>query len=210
MQPLINPETVLGELRERYAAISSYQDTGVVLSQVADEEFVSETKFSTFFARPNRFRFDWLRHHPYPPLKHITSRHRIWQNPSGVFYWNQDDHDPESFSDVSFAIAGAKGVSENASYTVPSMLFGVDPVFASDHLTVQTITDGETEGIPCRCILANDSRKRSYSLYIGRDDLLLHRVSSSVMDDWSSDEIHRDIRIDQAISEDVFVRNPED
>ena len=199
----MKPESVLHELHERYANLQAYQDEGVLLSQLPGSDFVSETKFATFFSRPDRFRFDWTSHHPYPPLKHITTDHCIWQSATGVFTWWQDrGKTPET--DVHLAISAAKGVSGGSSYTVPAMLLASEPVFASEWLTVQAITVAETEGIDCHCVIAFDSRKRPYRLYIGRDDMLLHRVSSSVMDGSTSDEIRRGIRTDHTIDESIF------
>jgi hypothetical protein len=202
----MKPEFVLHELREHYAGLQSYQDEGVLLRQLPGSEFVNETKFATFFRRPDRFRFDWTSHHPYPPLKHLTTDHRIWQSASGVYTWWQDRGTrPES--NLHLAISGAKGVSGGSSYTVPALLLAVDPVFASEHLTVQAITAGETEGIDCHCIIACDARRRPYRLYVGRESMLLHRVSSSVMDGANSDEIRRGIRTDCIIDEAVFTNN---
>jgi len=200
----MKPESVFHELHERYASLQSYQDEGVLLSQLPGSDFVSETKFSTFFRRPDRFRFDWTSHHPYPPLKHITTDHCIWQSASGVHSWWQG-RGTEFVADLHLAISGAKGVSGGSSYTVPAMLLATEPVFASERLTVQAVVAGETEGIDCHCAIAFDSRKRPYRLYIGRDDLLLHRVSSSVMDGSTSDEIRRAIRTGHSIDESVFI-----
>lgn len=199
----MKPETILHELRERYASMPSYQDEGVLLSQLPGSDFVSETTFSTFFRRPDRFRFDWTTHHPYPPLKHLTTDHCIWQSASGVRSWWQGRGTKE-LKDVHLAISGAKGVSGGSSYTVPAMLLATEPAFASELLTVQAVVAGETEGIDCHCVIAFDARKRPYRLYIGRDDLFLHRVSSSVMDGSTSDEIRRAIRTGHLIDESVF------
>lgn len=199
----MKPESVLHELHERYTGLQAYQDEGVLLSQLPGSDFVNETKFATFFSRPDRFRFDWTSHHPYPPLKHITTEHCIWQSAAGVFTWWQD-HGTTPETDLHHAISGAKGVSGGSSYTVPAMLLGTEPVFASERLAVQVITVAETEGIDCHCVIAFDARKRPYRLYIGRDDMLLHRVSSSVMDGSTSDEIRRGIRTDHLIDEAVF------
>jgi outer membrane lipoprotein-sorting protein len=203
----MNPETVFHELRERYAGLRSYQDEGLLLSQLPGSDFVNETKFSTFFRRPNRFRFDWTSHHPYPPLKHITTDHCIWQSASGVYSWWQG-RGTESATDLHLAISGAKGVSGGSSYTVPALLLASEPVFVSERLTVQAVAVGETEGIDCHCVIAFDARKRPYRLYIGREDMLLHRVSSSVRDGSTSDEIRRSIRTDHAIDESVFTIEP--
>lgn len=162
------------------------------------------TWFATYFKRPSRFRFDWTSHHPYPPLKHLKSHHCIWQNEKGAFLRRYNEPESECLSNIELAMSAAKGVSRNSSYTIPRMLVGADEVFASDCLTVQAITDGETEDVPCRCVIAADSRQRPYRLYIGREDLLLYRVSSSVRDGSTSDEIHRNIRTDHQIDEDVF------
>jgi hypothetical protein len=200
----MNPDTVLSELRERYGAITSYQDDGVVLSQLPGSDFINETSFRIWFTRPSMFRFDWTSHHPYPPLKHIQSHHRILQCNEGVFLHRYSEPEPEQLSDISLAISAGKGVSGGSSYTVPRMLLCATAAFASDALTVQAITDGETDEIPCRCVIAADSRQRPYRLYIGRDDLLLYRVSSSVMDGSTSDEIHRNIRINHSIEQATF------
>jgi len=199
----MKPESVLHELHERYAALQTYQDEGVVLSQHSGSDFVNETKFATHFSRPDRFRFDWQTHHPYPPLKHITSDHGIWQSATGVYSWWQG-RGTTPVADLHLAISGAKGVSGGASYTVPAMLLATEPAFASEVLTVQAITAAETEGIRCHCVIAFDVHQRPYRLYIGREDLLLHRVSSSVMDGTTADEIRRSIRTDHPIEESLF------
>jgi hypothetical protein len=202
----MKPESILHELHERYASLQSYQDEGVLLHKLPGSDFVIEKKFSTFFSRPDRFRFDWTSHHPYPPLKHITTDHCIWQSASGVHSWWQGEG-TESVADLHLAISRAKGVSGGSSYTVPAMLLAVASVFASEMLTVQAVVAGETEGIDCLCVVAFDSRKRPYRLYIGKDDLLLHRVSSSVMDGSTSDEIRRCIQTGHAIEDTIFNPN---
>ena len=204
----MSPQTFINELSERYAALTSYQDAGVVLSQLPGSEAINETVFTTYFTRPNRFRFDWTSHHPYPPLKHIQRHHRLWQNATGVFSHYNWATEPKQESDIGLAISGAKGVSGGSSYTIPRMLTRTTGEFASDSLTVQAITDGETEGLPCRCVIAVDSRLRPYRLYVGRDDLLLYRISCSVMDGSTSDEIHREIRVDLRIDDEVFHPTP--
>jgi hypothetical protein len=200
-------QTILNELRERYATLTSYQDVGVVLSQLPGLEAINETTFLTCFTRPNRFRFDWNSHHPYPPLRDVRRYHRLWQNANGVFSHYHWAAEPKQVSDIGRAISGAKGVSGGSSYTIPRMLTGTTGEFASDFLTVQAITDGETEGLPCRCVIAVDSRKRPHRLYVGRDDLLLYRISCSVMDGSTSDEIHREIRVDLKIGEEIFTQH---
>ena len=84
------------------------------------------------------------------------------------------------------------------------LLLASSPVFASETLTVQAVAEGETEGIACRCIIVSDARSRPYRLYVGREDGLLYRVSSSVSEGGISDEIHRNIRTDHAIDDTNF------
>ena len=179
-----------------------------MLSHLPGSDAINETVFSTYFTRPDRLRFDWTSHHPYPPLKHVQSHHRLWQNSTGVFSHYHWATEPKQVNDIGLAISGAKGVSGGSSYTIPRMLTCTAGEFASDFLTAQAITDGETEELPCRCVIAVGSRMRPYRLYVGRDDLLLYRISSSVMDGSTSDEIHREIQVDLRIDEQIFHPTP--
>lgn len=56
------PETIVKQMAERYAALSSYEDSGVI-ETVTDGPLSrrnTDIGFKTYFTRPNKLRFEWL------------------------------------------------------------------------------------------------------------------------------------------------------
>jgi len=61
-----SPQTIIKNMAERYAALSSYEDTGVV-ETVSEGSFPrrnTDVGFKTHFTRPHKLRFEWLDYSP--------------------------------------------------------------------------------------------------------------------------------------------------
>lgn len=100
-------EELLDRLREKYSTCETYQDTGRV-----DGPY-SSILFQTFFVRPLKFRFDWVEG---------AAKNSIWTDESKVFAMFSFNDNVEEETSLSYAIAGATGVSQRAAHTIPTML----------------------------------------------------------------------------------------
>jgi hypothetical protein len=140
---------VLRAMSSRYAAMRSYQDRGIVLTKSPDHADTNETIFATAFRRPDRFRFEWTTHHPYPPLRHLRTRHVIWNDCQGTFYFNDLRPAVEPQASLRLAIAGATGVSRGSAHTVPALLIPEVGGFTLPQLQRLTLAHDQCEGTRC-------------------------------------------------------------
>ena len=202
------PEIILSRMAARYATVRSYQDTGVVLLHWQDKATPDEVLFKTYFVRPDRFRFEWITHHPYPPLRHLKTFHVVWSNDAGSYtYWDKPSI-KERNSELNMAVAGATGVSSGSAHTVPRLLTDKITGFAlTDLQSLTVIGQEEIEGVPCHHIFGVHPRGWAYELWIGVDDLLL-RMLQTQDTPTVTQEIHRDIQIDTEIPETTFSVKP--
>jgi hypothetical protein len=200
---------VLRTMLLKYSIMKSYQDSGVVLHQRPDRPEPNQVIFSTSFLRPDRFRFEWTTHHPYPPLRHLKTERVIWSDGGGAFlYDNHDGGSVEQQEDLIMAIAGATGVSMGSALTVSNMLLpeigAVSPIDFAD----KELREDVFEGIRSHCIRAQDHQGDYHELVIGMDDYVLRSVKSFYPEGVVSQEIRRNIQIDSPIDEITFRFDP--
>jgi outer membrane lipoprotein-sorting protein len=201
-------EAVLQEMLLRYAAIESYQDRGVVLTTWPDKPQADEIIFTTFFRRPNRFRFEWTSHHPYPPLRHLKTHNLIWCDGTNVFFYRDQNGGVEPEASLIMAIAGATGISKGSALTVSNMLLPeIDAVSLAD-LQDLHLREDIFEETSCYCIRGRDLRSDYHELRIGVADYMLRSLSTTHENGATSDEIRREIQVDARIEEHIFQFQP--
>jgi len=191
---------------EAYAALRSYSDVGVVLTHFIANEDPTETKFETAFARPALFRFSWISHHPFQPLRKIEWRSTIWADGVGVFsrFGFSEPVKTETQRSLISAIASATGVSGGSAYTVPSMLMPELGASYAIRLTSVTLVGPDTfEGAACAHIAATNRRGDPVDLWIGAEDHLIRKVQMR-LGGVLVEEIHRDIHTNQPIPLSTF------
>ena len=194
-------EDAIASTVEAYASLRSYSDVGVVLTHLTANEDPNETTFETMFARPRLFRFAWIAHHPYAPLRKVEWRSIIWSDGVGVFsrLGFSEPVKTETQGSLIIAIASATGVSAGSAYTVPSMLMPELGASYTIGLTSVTLVGAVTfEGAACAHIAATNRRGDPVDLWVGADDHLIRKVQmrlSGVL----VEEIHRDIHTNQPI-----------
>jgi len=199
-------KTVLESMLARYAAMKSYQDRGVVLLQSPDEEEPYKIIFSTYFVRPAYFRFEWRTHHPYPPLRHLKTNRVIWCDGTDSFLWSDREGGSICSEDsLASAIAGATGVSHSSALTVSNILMpDLGQFLKIDNLNCLNLSEETFETTPCYCVQGVDSSGDPNNLYIGNKDFTLRGVSAVRPDAMVSNEIRREIRVDEPIDEKIF------
>jgi len=204
-------EAVLKAMLSRYSALKSYQDRGIVLRTWPDKAEPYEISFTTFFRRPDLFRFDWISHHPYPPLRHLKTRHVIWSDGKDALHYtiDKDSSKMKRKESLFMAVAGATGISMGSALTVFNMLM---PEYGARSFTELRDIDLRTavfEGIDCHCIRGRYAQGAQEDLRIGANDHLLRCVSSSRGEGAIAQEIRREIRINEPINDDVFQFRPD-
>ena len=201
-------QDILHATHAKYATMRSYQDRGVVLTKFPSEPEADETAFATFFRRPDRFRFDWTTHHPYSGLRHLRTHRVIWSDGTGAFLYSDRDGAIEPQESLRMAIAGATGVSSGAAHTVSPLLMSDVGGFTLSQLQRLTLQDGECDGAQCHRIGGYHPTGEFYEVFVDIQDLLIRRVSEPDCDGVASDELRRDIRVDEPIDEQTFQFRP--
>jgi len=195
-------------MKEKYAAMQSYQDRGVVRTKFPGKPKADEVMFATFFRRPDRFRFEWTTHHPYSGLRQVKIHRVIWSDGTGAFLYSDRDGKVEKEESLRRAIAGATGVSHGAAHTVSPLLMAEIGGFILPELQRLTLNDAACDGLPCYRIDGYHPHGDLYQVFVSVLDLVIRRVSEPDCVSVASDEFRRDIRVDEPIDEDTFQFRP--
>lgn len=204
-----SPRQIVAHMREAYAALRSYSDSGVVLIHMRNGERPDEITFRSAFVRPQWFRFEWLTHHPYPPLRHLTHNSVIWSNADGVYSWTDlsgKDAVAQKQQSFALAVAGATGVSRGSAHTIASLLA---PDVALGEPMLERVTSLELAGIEpfdgatCYRLAGQNADFGTYEFWIGKDDYLLRKITYRIRG-VLHEEIRRDIQTNVDLAEQIF------
>src|ERR1044072_4646118 len=96
-------QEIVKKMAERYATLSSYQDSGVVETTTEGPlaRRGTDIAFKTHFTRPNKLRFEWL---DYSSVSSVE-KNAVWSDGTKVlsFYGWEPDH-VEMKEDISMAV----------------------------------------------------------------------------------------------------------
>jgi hypothetical protein len=190
-----NSSSILGHVARAYGNVTAYQDSGVVLIHDPRKEQPDEIHFQMLYLRPDRLRFDWVRHHPYPPLRHIKTLSSIRPDSQGAHLSQLGDSKPKTVT-LNLAVAGATGVSRGSAHHIPRLLTPTITGFSLLDLADVTLLGEEVfEGVRCYRLEGRHPRGGVYELYIGMDDYFIRRIARENAGTSFTEEIHRNIRI---------------
>jgi hypothetical protein len=211
-------DTIMKKIAAVYSTATTYQDEGVTLAHDPSKDLPDEIVFRTAFRRPAYFRFEWISHHPYPPLRHLKTFAVTWGNDSGVFSYTEPPQPPggspaaalqprtEVRRDISGALAAAAGVSRLSSINVLSLLSA--DVRGSNLLRLQSVDLVGLEDfdrIACYRLRGFDSRGMAVDFWVSRVDYLVRRVTRvNGASGHVQEEIRRNVRINEDISKETF------
>jgi uncharacterized protein len=199
-----SPQIIIGRMAERYAAASSYQDSGVVETVVegALPRRSTDVSFKTVFKRPQKFRFEWAQ----VSRLSLPGRSVVWSDGEKTFaYYTHAPDKVERPEDLGSAIAGATGVSLGSAHTVPRLLVRGIGGFSVTGLSRVTLKGQELfEGEECFVLEGYHPSGEAWRLWLGKTDYLLRKVRTGPRDGEFEEEIHRDILINAPVAEEVF------
>lgn len=207
-------ETVMKKFAAAYANATSYQDEGVTLSHDPKKDQPDEILFKTAFQRPAYFRFEWISHHPYPPLRHLKTFSVAWGNDGGVFTYTEPPQLPgaatsprsQPRTDIGEALAAAAGVSRISSISVMTLLSA--EVHGASLLRLQSLEllgSEDFEGLACYHLRGLDSKGLAVNFWVGKADFLLRRATRiNGASGNLQEEIRRQVQINREIAPETF------
>lgn len=198
-----NATTVMKNMADRYAALSSYQDIGVV--EITSEGELprrgTNTLFKSYFTRPNKLRFEWLT----SAFFSSAERSVIWSDGTEAFTFRGYEPGIEKEDDLVSAIAGATGVSLGSAHTVPELLLNSELMgFSLTDLARLSLKNEEVfEGELCY-VLSGFKEEEEWRMWISKKDLLLRKLKRPSTNGEFEEEIHRNIKVDEKIVDTIF------
>jgi hypothetical protein len=203
---LDNARQLLEQVEATYASMQSYSDVGSVDQQFMPDEALLRTSFSTLYARPNLFRFECSRRHPYPPLRHLVTRHVVGFDGFGAYAMRQEYDMPPTLQtrpDLSHAVSRVAGASSGSAHNIARLLNQVQGLSVLDLLEPRLADDELVGGIPCHRVCALLPAGGERRLSIERGTLLLRRVQT-YRGKISLDEVHSVIRVNLPLDDALF------
>jgi outer membrane lipoprotein-sorting protein len=198
------PEAILKQMTERYTALSSYEDSGVVES-VSDGPLTrrdTNIGFKTYFTRPNKLRFEWLDYSS--PL--TLDRNMIWSDGQKSFKVYSFDPGRTETEDISMAVAGATGISRGSARTLYALLIS-DQIwgFSLTELTKLSLKGEEVfEGEECYVLEGYHPNGEPWKLWISKRDSLLRKLKTPTTNGEFIEEIRRGIKVNGKVAETIY------
>ena len=193
-----------------YRQASSYQDEGVVSVVSPELDGGGKVTFETLFVRPSLFRFKFASPHPYPPLAHIVTTTICGLDRAGAYLWSKNYDEParlEVCENLSMAVAGATGISSGSAHNIGQLLFGeIGGARFVDLEQLSSGSDETVEGMRCKSVHGRVSGvDAAVTLFIDPATLTIPRIDTR-FGPFSSQEIRRSIRINEAIDSSMLAR----
>jgi hypothetical protein len=202
----VQAQEVLREMIVRYAAFTSYVDTGMVTTHLNIGSTI-RTTFATLYRAPSLFRFTFFRPHPYPPLGHRMTETTIGFDGAQAYFLRREPGaglTSKSVASLQLAIAGATGTSSGSAHTIGRLLLPVVQGPSLQDLTTPHFgPDIDLDGVECFSITAEHPRGGIRVLTIEKDRLLLRKLTDS-KENRRSEEVRENISVNEPIEEQMF------
>jgi len=206
-QQTISAQDLIRRVVNYYAQISSYRDTGVVRQWFKPKQPPLETNFSTSFRKPSLFRFEFSSPHPYPPLRHIITRHVIGSDGATAYFLRKEHRGParlEIEENLSIAVAGATGISSGSAHTIGRLLLPeIGGLSLMDLVGPFRKRQCRLNGVTCYWISAKHPRGPRLEIWIEKKTLLLRKLRHNA-GDVPGEELRQNIRVNRPLKKSIF------
>ena len=228
----LSAQEIAGKTRDAYAALSSYSDSGNVVSEIAGQTIT--LTFNIRLQRPNLYRIDWT--------QSTGLKGAVWSDDSGDYLRVEpgspatpgalaaltaaglkNDPNPQKMPDRHKALARAAGLSYSAASIIPGAFFGqncgdvfVYPAIAGRY-PLQREKDGKVGNLDCYVVSTEmdlskepDAGKPgtvSALLWIGKTDFLVHQSRTRYTEKVDENALSGDQAIDEAIKKSLAMQN---
>jgi outer membrane lipoprotein-sorting protein len=220
----LTAQVIAGKSRAAYAALSSYSDSGTVVSQIAGQDLT--TTFNTRLQRPNLYRIDWTQ-----TSGNFTSKGVVWSDGSGdnlqitapdfltAATGQKKNDQPQKMPNMQTALALATPLSASAASTIPGTFFKQDlgdftgPA-ASGRYPLKIENDAKVGDVDCYVVSSEmidlskvpnigKPGKVSTMFWIGKRDFLVHQTRTRYVEKADSS----DQAIDETIKKSLKMQN---
>src|ERR1039458_1515594 len=220
----LKPQEIVAKSHDAYAALSSYSDSGTVVSQIAGQNVT--TTFNTRLQRPNLYRIDWAQ-----TAGTFTSKGVVWSDGSGdnllitapdflMAAAGQKKNDkPQKMPNMKTALALATPLSGSVASTIPGTFFKqnlgdfAEPA-ASGRYPLKIENDAKVGDVDCYVVSSEmidlskvpnigKPGKVSTMFWIGKRDFLIHQTRTRYVEKADSSGQ----AIDEAIKKSLKMQN---
>jgi len=200
---VLTAEQILSRMADTYAKCKSYRDSGVVktLFFTKNGDHASVEPFNTAFSRPDRFRYEFT--------ENEKVQYIVWSKGDEIKTWSFEEI--ENRKSISYAIAGATGVSSGSALTIPALLL-------REQIKAKRLTDLENPKLlkeakigEVVCFRVNGKLVNSdTTIWIERSSFLVLKIEKeNKFDDFRTESTttYKPV-LNEKIAEDVFKFNP--
>jgi outer membrane lipoprotein-sorting protein len=214
----LTAQEIAAKSRAAYAALSSYSDSGSVVSEMAGQN--NTLKFNIRLQRPNRYRIDWTQATELKGVILRSDKGVVWSDGSGDYFQStaigQEKYaNAQKMKSTRQALIQATGPSWSAASSVPEIFLNQDvgdvfvvPV-ASGRYPLQREKDAKVGDVDCYAVssaidFSKISEKgkpgtASTTLWIGKGDFLIHQSRTRYVEKVDSSDEAMDEAIKKAL-----------
>lgn len=203
----LSADEILRTTTATYAWASTFQSTGTLLG--GWDRATRPAGFNLWFRRPDHFRMEWAGdelgsvRRPYYRV--------VWENETGAYSFRDYRPVVSSHESLRQALGGLAGILRGSPGNIPSLLkagMGFGGVITQMRGPT-LLGEEEFEGIRCwRIRGAVGANGALYDLWIGCDEFLVRRIYCAHFPHSVQDEIHRNIRLNAEIPDEIFHPTP--
>jgi outer membrane lipoprotein-sorting protein len=166
-------QEIIRQSQDAYAALTSYSDEGETISSIGTNPVAPHT-FTIKLARPNLYRVEWKQ-----DMGFLVQHGAAWSAGEGDFV-ELSDGKRAKHANGEDALSTAAGVSGGASTSVPSMFFQLSGSKLNGAMQLgKRKSDEKIDGVDCY-VLTQSASGRTQTLWIGKQDFLIHRVENVI------------------------------
>jgi RNA polymerase sigma factor (sigma-70 family) len=158
--------------QEKYASMTSYSDEGRTVATL--KGFTITTTFTIKLARPNLYLIEWQQKNESAFSTTTTKTEAVWSAGAGDFLdMGLGVQKQMSKED---ALSGATGISASASATIPGTFFKMNWGNQLGSASGEKQQADEKLGDVDCYVFTSESKGRTKTLWIGKQDFLIHQV----------------------------------
>lgn len=210
-------QEIAAKTRDAYAALSSYRDSGKVVSEMSGQ--TNSLAFTIQLQRPNLYRIDWTQKTGL--MAGVPSDNgAVWSDGSGDYFQTTANGAgksaaPQKMENMKRALQSAAGPSWSTAATVPGAFFNQNfgDVFAYPAILgrypIRKEKDEQVGAVECYVVSTEmdlskvpDAGKPgtvAAMLWIGKKDFLIHQTRTRYMEKVDDEALSSDQALDNAI-----------
>jgi len=193
---------IFKKAREKYAGLTSYSDTGSTVSEINGTKLT--TTFRVKLARPDLYLVEWEQ------AVHPTYRNQgaVWSAGEGDFLRLGNGTSKQKTREL--GLASATGVSGSAAATIPGTFFRMNwgNQLGGAVAQSQKQPDGKAGGVDCY-VFRSESRGRTTTLYIGKQDFLIRQLRTVTSSEAMKDALARAAKSHPEVSGSMTQSDPQ-